>query len=521
MARVLYSRTKRPHMRTEKLRFRWILALLLTAVLLSCGSGSPGNSFVSPPPPPPPPSFPPLDLSSLVKLSTDTFSNANSQHATEVEPSAFAYGSTIVTAFQVGRIFGGGSADIGFATSTDNGITWENGFLPATTQFQNGAFLAISDPSVAYDAAHAVWLIASLGVKSNTDQVIVSRSLDGVTWNSPVTISSTPDADKNWIVCDNSPSSSYYGHCYVEWDDPSKQGIVWMSTSTDGGATWGAAVNTNDHTAGIGGVPVIQPDGTVVVPLLNWAGTSIIAFASADGGNTWTSSGLISDVTDHQVAGGLRDDALPSATVDASGTVYVVWQDCRFRTACAANDIVMSTSTNGATWSSATRIPIDASTSTADHFIPAIVADPSTGGSTARLALVYYFYSQTNCTLATCALNVGWLSSDDGGTTWNQASTLAGPMSLNWLPNTSSGYMVGDYVAATFSAGKLFPAIAVAQPNSATQFDEAIYTTKAGLTALRATRKFSSRNDRPVPNAQSDHGPRRFYDLNHRYAIPR
>lgn len=38
----------------------------------------------------------------LVKLSTDTFTNSSSQHATEVEPDTFSFGNTIVTAFRWG-----------------------------------------------------------------------------------------------------------------------------------------------------------------------------------------------------------------------------------------------------------------------------------------------------------------------------------------------------------------------------------------------------------------------------------
>src|SRR5512142_2845158 len=69
----------------------------------------------------------------LVQISTDPFTNPTSQHATEVEPDTFAFGSTIVSAFQVGRFFSGGASDIGFATSTNGGRTWRPGFLPRTT----------------------------------------------------------------------------------------------------------------------------------------------------------------------------------------------------------------------------------------------------------------------------------------------------------------------------------------------------------------------------------------------------
>src|SRR5262249_2168614 len=97
----------------------------------------------------------------LRKLSADPFANSTSQHRTEVEPDTFAFGSTIVATFQVGRFFDGGASDIGWATSTDGGSTWSNGFLPGITKFQDaGPYDRVSDPSVAYDARHDVWLIS-------------------------------------------------------------------------------------------------------------------------------------------------------------------------------------------------------------------------------------------------------------------------------------------------------------------------------------------------------------------------
>ena len=176
----------------------------ILTIIAACGSGS--NS--QPPQPPPPTTIPPPNVP-LTQLSTDTFTNATSQHATEVETSAFASGSTIVSAFQVGRIFGGGASDIGFATSTDKGVTWTNGFLPGITIYEKGTFSAASDPVVAFDAAHATWIISSLTI-ANVDQVAVGRSSDGINWDDPIMVSATPNSDKNWITCDNTPTSPYF-----------------------------------------------------------------------------------------------------------------------------------------------------------------------------------------------------------------------------------------------------------------------------------------------------------------------
>src|SRR6185312_12987257 len=67
-------------------------------------------------------------------LSTDPYRNKAAEHQTEVEPDIVAFGSTIVATFQVGRFTGGGSDNIGWATSSDGGTTWTNGFLPGITR---------------------------------------------------------------------------------------------------------------------------------------------------------------------------------------------------------------------------------------------------------------------------------------------------------------------------------------------------------------------------------------------------
>ena len=491
------------------LQFVWVLGILMIAI--SCGGGSnsqPPQQTTTPPPP-----------IALTRLSTDTFTNPGSQHATEVEASAAASGSTIVSAFQVGRIFNGGASDIGFATSTNAGAQWISGPLSGITIYEQGTFSAASDPVVAFDAAHATWIISYLAI-ANTDQVAVSRSTDGLVFFNPIIVSTTPDSDKNWIICDNTPASPYFGHCYVEWDDPGNQDLIWMSTSTDGGLTWAAARNTADLAAGIGGQPVVQPNGTVVVPIESATGANIMAFTSTNGGNGWNASTTISSITDHLVAGNLRTSALPSAAVDAAGTVYTIWQDCRFRTGCTSNDLVMSTSNDGATWTAPARIPIDSLTSTVDHFIPGLAVEPATSGSTAHLALTYYYYSAADCAASTCALYTGFISSPDGGNSWSAPQTLAGPMSLAWLPNTFAGLMVGDYVATAYSGRKAFAIFAAAQANSGALFDEPIYTTTSGLIAAKQAALFTSAAEQPVPHAHSDHPRRQFYDQEHRYPIP-
>jgi hypothetical protein len=442
-----------------------------------------GNVTPPPPvvPPPPPPAGPPP----LVPLSSDPFTNPASQHRAQVEPDSFAFGSTLVTAFQSGRFYDGGASGIGFATSTNGGASWTKGFLPNLTKdLDNGPYDRATDPSVAYDSRRGVWLIETLALNDTAGggiagvAVVVSRSTDGLSWSAPVTVGTGGDPDKNWLVCDNHPSSPYYGNCYSEWDDVADGDRIKMTRSTNGGLNWSPPINTADNATGIGGQPVVQPNGSVIVPIGNDDLSAILSFRSTDGGASWSTATVVDSVSERDVAGGLRAGPLPSAEVDAAGNVYVVWDDCRFRPPCAANDIVMSTTTQAGypLWSPVTRIPIDAVTSGADHFIPGLGVDPTTAGASARLALAYYFYPSADCAADTCELDVGFISSADGGASWSPGAQIAGPMALSWLPDTNQGRMVGDYISTSFSAGTAHPFFAFAKAPSDAAFDQAIYT---------------------------------------------
>ncbi|MDQ6874928.1 MAG: exo-alpha-sialidase [Actinomycetota bacterium] len=418
----------------------------------------------------------------LLRVSFDPFTNAGSQHATEVEPDTFGYGSTIVAASQVGRFTDGGASDLGWDTSTDAGATWQHGTLPGITVYRGGRWARVSDPSVAYDAKHHTWLIAGLVLDATPDGrgVTVSRSASGLAWQAPVLAvgNDNQSYDKSWIVCDNTANSPYFGRCYVEVDRTSAGNLMLMSTSSDGGATWSPAKAAAGSPSGLGGQPLVQPGGAVVVPY-SANGGSIRSFLSTNGGSSWGSDVLVANVQAHFVAGGLRDgEGLPSAEVDAAGKVYVAWQDCRFRTGCTANDIVYSTSANGTGWSAVTRIPIDATGSGVDHFIPGLGVNRASSGSTAQLGLYYYFYPHAKCTVATCQLEVGFISSTNGGAGWSTATTVAGPMKLSQIAATTQGRMVGDYISCSIlNGGKAYAIFAVGKaPINGKAFNEAMYT---------------------------------------------
>ena len=124
-----------------------------------------------------------------------------------------------------------------------------------------GPWSRASDPSVAYDPKHHTWMISSLVFNTFApfnNGVVTSLSTDGgLSWSKPVIVvqSTKLGFDKNWITCDTTASSRFYGHCYTEWDTFVNKkffNLISMSTSTNGGLTWGVAKHPANSANGIG-----------------------------------------------------------------------------------------------------------------------------------------------------------------------------------------------------------------------------------------------------------------------------
>ncbi|MDX6486283.1 MAG: hypothetical protein QOF43_1436 [Gaiellaceae bacterium] len=408
------------------------------------------------------------------RLSVDPYSNSDSQHETAVEPDSFSFGSAVVAAFQVGRRADGASSNIGTAVSNDAGRTWQRSFLPGTTVNATpaGTQTGASDPSVAYDALHGVWLVSTLTIERTFSHVYVARSTDGKSWSAPIDAAGGVILDKEWIACDNGTTSPFRGRCYLEYTDDQKN-ITVSQSSTDGGLTWSPAVRAGSVL--VGTQPVVRPDGTLVVVAGDYRNEealtgSMVALRSTDGGATFTRI----TVSDLQSANDdpLRAIALPSLDVDSAGTIYAVWHDCRFRPACARNDMVLSTSSDGLTWTPPSRIPLAPVSSSKSFFIPGIAVDPLHPG---RLALVHAYFQTAPCRLTTCLLGMGVAQSRDGGRTWSTQRLDAQPIAMASLPRAEGGRMVGDYFSISFAGDRVVPVFALAATPLRGRFREGIF----------------------------------------------
>jgi hypothetical protein len=398
------------------------------------------------------------------RIHRDRFADPTSQHESETEPDSLTVGATTVALFQVGRSRSGGATAIGWSTTKDGGRSWREGILPGLTAASRpaGPSARASDPVLAFDAVRGVWLAHSLALAEGVTRLTVHRSPDGLTWSGPIDVTVSQSAqlayDKNWITCDNGAASPFRGRCYVAYTLVGEPDALAVQRSDDGGRTWSAAATRRMPVTGV--IPVVQPDGRLVLAF--WSGrTGMVSVTSTDGGVTLDEPVLISRLTARDTRP-FRAPPLIAADVDGDGGVIVTWQDCRFRPGCAANDIVVSRSADGRTWTEPLRV-----TAGRDAVMPTIGVEPRTG----RLAIAYYVIQRNG-------IDAELVTSGDG-TRWSAPQRLSpGRMPIEWMPRTSLGRMLADYIGVSWVRGRPLVVYVLASPPRNGELRQAVYAAR-------------------------------------------
>lgn len=405
------------------------------------------------------------------RLSRDPYTNADAQHETEVEPDSFTFGRTTVATFQVGRRVEGAATNVGYAVTTNDGATWRSGLLPGLTVASNpaGTNERASDPVVAYDAAHGTWLISTLALEDGVTRLAINRSPDGATWSSALaaaeeTASGGEEAigfDKNWIACDNTPTSPFYGRCYLVYTHSAARDMLAVTWSTDGGSTWSLPVDIGAR-PGVGVFPTIRPTGELVVGYLWETNPSAIAASrSADGGASWGAPVRIADVRNTCAIRGFRAFPLPAADVDRNGRIWATWHDCV--PGGSTNSVYVATSDDGISWTAPTT-----ATRGRNAVLPAIGVDPGSG----RVAIAYM-------RSGAAGVDVELVESQGAANGFGAPRRLsAQSMPFQWMPNTTSGRMLGDYISVHYARSRPLVVWVLASEPVRASFRQAVYATR-------------------------------------------
>jgi len=407
----------------------------------------------------------------------------------------------IIGVWQQDRWSNGGAQGLVAGFSFNGGAKWDETTLPFSAcapnaildPFTGAPYNRASDPWVSIGPggpgqpdgiAYAVGLLAtnttvSGGGVNDTGVAAVTSTTGGQTWGNARLIKSDKGTspvfeftqffnDKESITAD----PIHAGTAYVVWDrlkSPSHspdadlrahafRGPAWFSKTTDGGNTWTgtrAIFDPGQNSQTIGNQIVVDPRTDVLYDFFELIqttgspdfiprGLSIGVISSSDSGNTWSKPTIVSTqqtAADFAPNTGalLRTGAgLPSVTVDASGNLYVVWEDARF-TGGTVNQVVISTSTDGGkTWSA----PALASNPISKPAFTPTVAVNSDG----TVAVTYYDFRNPDASAVGQPTDYWFTSSTDGVHFGNETRITPTSFDILNAPN-AGGLFLGDYEA--------------------------------------------------------------------------
>jgi hypothetical protein len=239
---------------------------------------------------------------------------------------------------------------LGVIYTFDAGNHWHESSLPMKQGWDG-----MTDPAVAFDNFGNAFLIGE-PLKFHPDKVGTNDDLEGlgmvayksedggVTWGNPITLTTDTNDDKQWVVCDNNPSSPHYGNVYAAWGafKPLK-----FARSTDHGQTWkgkgneapGTSLVSFSHSPEMS----VSHDGTLhILWHIDGNSSDILYLRSTDGGNSFepvkTVVSGIYDLRDHLPSAGgwphfdygkFRVYTMVTDCVAAHHVLIVAWADMR------------------------------------------------------------------------------------------------------------------------------------------------------------------------------------------------
>ena len=346
------------------------------------------------------------------------------------------------------------------------------------------------DAHVGYDATGTGYYTSQAYTSTATGYFVLTTT-NSVNWSDALPIVTSDNNSSRSgaaLAVDGRSSGQYAGSLYVFWSyldniAPHTHGLQ-MRYSRDGGLTWGTDIQVSDtgHEEAKFPKALVASDGTVYLSFVRTQLGDILnppseyIDRSTDGGVTWGTDSLISEVTHigapdkkghelvingNALCGEIRDQ--PCACVCNvspynSYDLYVVWNDGRWEsndTVCDPtakhSDIAFSRSADrGQTWSAPIRVNDDPMANGIDQWQPTLAIGPN-----GLVASTWYDrrYSEDGFFYDTA-----YSQSADGGLTWSPSARVTDVSSdPDRIPDVKNVDDLGDYQALVFGPDYALP----------------------------------------------------------------
>ena len=159
-----------------------------------------------------------------------------------------------------------------------------------------------SDPVVVVDTSGNFYIYTvSLNETTGDGELWLFKSTDeGETFNEVYEMATGPwFEDKEWGTTDLTPTSPFANTLYCSWTRFAANTSILLIRSTDEGVTWNSPVTVSDGSGGVqGSFPAVSSDGELYIVWRSFSGGGQIRFdKSTDGGLTFGTDKIVSSCT--------------------------------------------------------------------------------------------------------------------------------------------------------------------------------------------------------------------------------